>query len=96
MLQVVSQLLPLPHLRGGFLLAADPERRAAVDEAWASCWFVLDHVSLRTAPVQQHGGAGELLAELNSCVSPIGTRDSSRSQVDGCQLHQIHALHGSQ
>ena len=58
--QVISQLLPLPHLRCGFLLAADPERRAGVDEAWALCWFVLDHASLRTAPLQQHGGPGEL------------------------------------
>ena len=61
LLQVVSQLLPLPHLRCGFLLTADPERRAAVDETWASCWFVLDHVSLRTAPLQERGGAGERL-----------------------------------
>ncbi len=93
LLQVVSQLLPLPHLRCGFLLAADPERRAAVDEAWASCWFVLDHVSLRTASVQHRGGAGEcILAELISPVSSTGSRDSTRQQVDGCQLRQVHAL----
>ena len=68
-LQVVSQLLPLPHLRCGFLLAADPERRAGVDETWATCWFVLDHASLRTAPLQEQQGGPGVLLRLSALTS---------------------------
>lgn len=56
---MVNQLLPLPFLRSGFLQAMDPERIEAIDEQWRTCWFVLDHVSLRTAPLQQRGGQGQ-------------------------------------
>ena len=79
---MVSQLLPLPHLRCGFLLAADPDRRGAVDEAWASCWFVLDHASLRTAPVQQRGGAGE---QTESSLIMVAGQEDSRLGTSSVQ-----------
>ena len=61
---MVTQLLPLPHLRAGFLLAVDPEQLGAAAEEWLMCWFVLDHASLRTAELPQRQGPGELaLAE---------------------------------
>ena len=56
---MVTQLLPLPHLRAGFLLAVDPELLDAVEEQWQMCWFVVDHASLRTAELQQRQGPGE-------------------------------------
>ena len=49
-LQVVQQLLPLPHLRAGPLLAPDVVMQGTPQEKWVRSWFVLDHAGLRASP----------------------------------------------
>ena len=50
-LQVVQQLLPLPHLRAGPLLAPeDVVMTGTPQEKWVRRWFVLDHEGLRANP----------------------------------------------
>ena len=46
-LQVIKQLLPLPHLRAGQLLAVAPASLDAVPEQWQLSLFVLDQAGLR-------------------------------------------------
>ena len=53
-LQVIKQLLPLPHLRAGRLLAVAPESLDAVPEQWSVSLFVVDQSGFRTvAPHDQ-------------------------------------------
>eukprot|EP00891_Asterochloris_glomerata_P005577 jgi/Astpho2/5577/Aster-02833 len=58
-LQVVQQLLPLPHLRAGPLLAPDVVMQGTPQEKWVRSWFVLDHEGFRaSSPGAQRAPAG--------------------------------------
>lgn len=48
-LSLVKTFLPLPFLRAGPLIAPAPSPLGDLDDAWRRIWFVLDHVSLRSA-----------------------------------------------
>ena len=59
-LQVIKQLLPLPHLRAGRLLAVSPETQDAVPERWLVSLFVVDQSGFRTvAPNDQPAAASQ-------------------------------------
>lgn len=58
-MQVVQQLLPLPHLRAGPLLAPDVVMQGTPQEKWVRSWFVLDHEGFRaSSPRAQRAPAG--------------------------------------
>ena len=63
-LQVIKQLLPLPHLRAGRLLAIDPGSLDAVPERWLLSLFVLDQSGLKTV-VPDDQPAAESSQEAN-------------------------------
>jgi hypothetical protein len=47
--QVVKHMLPLPFLHASRLTAPTPQTLCKLSEVWRDSWFVLDHVSLRSA-----------------------------------------------
>lgn len=51
-LQVIKQLLPLPHLRAGQLLAIAPDSLDSVPEQWLVSLFVLDQSGFKTVAPQ--------------------------------------------
>lgn len=51
-LQVIKQLLPLPHLRAGRLLAIAPDSLDSVPEQWSVSLFVLDQSGFKTVAPQ--------------------------------------------
>ena len=66
-LQVIKQLLPLPHLRAGRLLAIDPGSLDAVPERWLLSLFVLDQSGLKTVvPDDQPAAASSQEANMDS------------------------------
>lgn len=63
-LSIVKQMLALPFLRVGYLLAPAADTIGTINETWIKQWFVLDHSSFRTAsPVEislSQAGSGVL------------------------------------
>ena len=72
-LQVIKQLLPLPHLRAGRLLAVAPDSLDAVPERWIVIMFVLDQAGFRTVAAHDQPAAPsqQAAAELSD-----STRDA--------------------
>ena len=58
-LQVIRQLLPLPNLRAGRLLAVDAQALNAVPEKWSLDSFVLNENGFRTAKAGQQAADKE-------------------------------------
>ncbi|KAG2453019.1 hypothetical protein HYH02_002354 [Chlamydomonas schloesseri] len=63
-LAVVKPMLPLPFLRAGYLTAPVEHTLGGPAESWRREWFVLDHVSLRSASA--------LESSLSSAASGAG------------------------
>ncbi|PNW78669.1 hypothetical protein CHLRE_09g387550v5 [Chlamydomonas reinhardtii] len=63
-LAVVKPMLPLPFLRAGYLTAPVEHTLGGPAEAWRREWFVLDHMSLRSASA--------LESSLSSAASGAG------------------------
>ncbi|KAG2425640.1 hypothetical protein HXX76_013485 [Chlamydomonas incerta] len=63
-LAVVKPMLPLPFLRAGYLTAPVEHTLGGPGETWRREWFVLDHVSLRSASA--------LESSLSSAASGAG------------------------
>lgn len=67
-LQVIKQLLPLPHLRAGQLLAIAPDSLDSVPEQWLVSLFVLDQSGFKTVapqdqPYDQSNQSGALAVQ---------------------------------
>ena len=80
-LQVIKQLLPLPHLRAGRLLAVAPDSLDAVPERWIVTMFVLDQAGFRTV------AAYDQLAAPSQQVA-VAVQESNR---DDESQHAQHA-----
>lgn len=72
-LQVIKQLLPLPHLRAGRLLAVAPHSWDAVPERWIVIMFVLDQAGFRTVAAHDQPAAP-------SQQAPAELQESDRAQ----------------
>ncbi len=80
-LQVIKQLLPLPHLRAGRLLAVAPDSLDSVPERWLLSLFVLDQSGFKT--VAPHDQPFEKLAQ---------PADTAPQEANG-EMEAQHAQH---
>ncbi|KAL3142190.1 hypothetical protein ABBQ38_002540 [Trebouxia sp. C0009 RCD-2024] len=82
-LQVIKQLLPLPHLRAGRLLAVAADSLGAVPERWLVSMFVLDQAGFRiVAPHDQPAASSQQVA-AESQESHVGEESQKAQQESG-------------
>ena len=83
-LQVIKQLLPLPHLRAGRLLAVAADSLDAVPERWLVSMFVLDQAGFRiVAPHDQPPASSQQVAAESQ--ESNGDEESQKVQQEsGC------------
>ena len=93
-LQVIKQLLPVPHLRAGRLLAVVSDSLDAVPERWIVSMFVLDQAGFRTvAPHDQPAPSQQAAAELQESKRdeelPQAQRASASDDKQQADSYQI-------
>ena len=80
-LQVIKQLLPLPHLRAGRLLAVASTSLDAVPERWVVSMFVVDQAGFRSVASQDDASAPPQQAAAASGKTD-GVEESQHAQQE--------------
>ena len=94
-LQVIKQLLPLPHLRAGQLLAVPFNSLDAVPERWLLSTFVLDQSGLQTVasddqPLQQPEAALAAEEQNQDTEATAQQAQHAESTQNGQQTRSYH------
>jgi hypothetical protein len=87
-------MLPLPFLRASRLTAPSPHSLGKLGEEWRDSWFVLDHVSLRSASSMEStlSTAGGNPPAAAAAATPGG--HSSSGAAEEQQQQQREVQHG--